>query len=183
VPDSEARRQAEDANLAPVGPRHGVAAGIFFMGWQQVGSVDDAGRGGGVGLRLGASASSNTVVWLELVAGAFPDTSKAGCITERCLSYIESTAALIASAQRYVGPNLWLRGGGGFASYTQVVKSGTDRVETRAVDGGFAAAAGIGVDLVRLHTTRVSLENMLTLHRFSSGWIFDVGVGLGVAFY
>lgn len=183
VPDSEARRQAEDANLDPVGPRHGVAAGIFFMGWQQVGSVDDAGRGGGVGLRLGASASSNTVIWLELVAGAFPDTSTQGCVTKRCLSYIESTAALIATGQRYVGPNLWLRGGAGFASYTQVVKMGTDRAETRAVDGGYAVAAGIGVDLVRRHTTRISLENMLTLHRFSSGWIFDVGVGLGVALY
>lgn len=183
VPDAEARRQAEDSNLDPVGPRHGIAAGIFFMGWQQVGSVDDAGRGGGVGLRLGASASSSTVVWLELVAGAFPDTSEAGCVTKRCLSYIESTAALVASAQRYVAPNLWLRGGGGFASYTQVVKTGVDRAENREVTGGLAAVAGVGVDLVRRHTTRVSLENMLALHRFSSGWIFDVGVGLGVAFY
>jgi len=183
VPDPEARRQAEDSNLDAVGPRHGLAAGIFFMGWQQVGSVDDAGRGGGVGLRLGATAASTTVVWLELIAGAFPDNSKQGCITSRCLSYIESTAAFVASAQRYVAPNLWLRGGGGFASYTQVVKGGPDLTETREVSGGLAAVAGVGVDLVRFRTTRVSLENMLTLHRFSSGWIFDVGFGLGVAFY
>jgi hypothetical protein len=183
VPDPEARRQAEDSNLDPVGPRHGLAAGIFFMGWQQVGSVDDAGRGGGVGLRLGATAASTTVVWLELIAGAFPDTSEQGCITKRCLSYIESTAALVASAQRYVAPNLWLRGGGGFASYTQVIKEGSDRAETRAVSGGLSVVGGVGVDLVRRHTTRVSFENMLTLHRFSSGWIFDIGFGVGVAFY
>ncbi len=183
IPDAEAVRQADGENLDPVGPRHGLAFGIFFMGWQQVGSVDDSGRGGGVGLRLGASASSSTVVWLELVGGVFPDNSSTGCATKRCLSYIESTSALIASAQHYVAPNFWLRGGGGFANYTQVVKMGLDRTESRDVGGGLAVAAGLGVDLVRRHTTRLSLESMLTLHRFSSGWIFDVGAGVGVAFY
>lgn len=183
IPDAEAVRQADGENLDPVGPRHGIAFGIFFMGWQQVGSVDDSGRGGGVGLRLGASASSNTVVWLELIGGVFPDNSSTGCETKRCLSYIESTSALIASAQRYVAPNFWLRGGGGFANYTQVVKTGLDRTESRDVGGGLALAAGLGVDLVRRHNTRLSLESMLTLHRFSSGWIFDMGVGVGVAFY
>lgn len=183
IPDAEAVRQADGENLDPVGPRHGVAFGLFFMGWQQVGSVDDSGRGGGVGVRLGASASSSTVVWLELVGGVFPDNSSAGCETKRCLSYIESTSALIASAQRYVAPNFWLRGGGGFANYTQVVKMGLDRTESRDVGGGLAVAAGLGVDLVRRHSTRLSLESMLTLHRFSSGWIFDMGAGVGVAFY
>lgn len=187
IPDPAALRVAQESNYRSEAPRAGIAAGIFFMGWQQIGSVDDAGRGGGVGLRLGATATPETVVWLELVAGAFPDNTKADCTMasnpERCLSFIESSSALAVSAQHYLGPTFWLRGGGGFGTYTKVRKMGLDRVETREADGGLAAIAGAGLDVVRRHRTRLSLETMLSLQRFSSGWIFDVGFGFGVALY
>jgi hypothetical protein len=187
VPDETAVRAAEESNLSVDRPRHGLAAGAFFMGWQQVGSVDDAGRGGGLGLRLGASATPETVVWLELVAGAFPDNTKADCTLssdrDRCLAYIESNTALVVSAQRYLGPTLWLRGGAGFTTYTQVRRHPIDSGQTREAHGGLAMVGGAGIDLVRRHHTRLSLESMLSLHRFSSGWIFDVGFGFGVALY
>ncbi len=187
VPDASALRQAQEENFDPEGPRHGISLGAFFMGWQQIGTVDDAGRGGGVGLRLGTPASYDTQIWLELVAGAFPNNEAEQCATamdrEGCLSYIESSAALVATAQRYLNTNLWLRGGGGFATYTQVVRVGVDEVEERRARAGLAVLASAGVDVVRFRSSRVSLETILTLHRFSSGWIFDMGFGFGVTYY
>lgn len=187
TPDPAAVEAASEANLESTGPRSGMAFGAFFMGWQQVGTVDDSGRGGGLGLRVGRSAASNTVIWLELVAGAFPGESTTKCnmtsTNPNCLSHIESNAALAVTAQRYVGPNTWLRGGAGFATYTQVNVHLPDRNETREARAGLGAVAGLGVDLVRRHQTRLSLESMVTVQRFSEGWIFDLGFGVGVALY
>jgi hypothetical protein len=187
IPDAAALRQAEEENFDPEGPRHGISLGAFFMGWQQIGTVDDSGRGGGVGLRLGTAASYDTQIWLELVGGAFPNNEADQCATSRdregCLSYIESSFALAATAQRYLKPNLWLRGGGGLATYTQVVRVGVDEIEERKARAGLAVLAGGGVDVVRFRSSRLSLETILALHRFSSGWIFDMGFGLGITYY
>jgi hypothetical protein len=187
IPDPVAVEAASEANLEVNGPRSGLAFGVFAMGWQQVGTVDDSGRGGGIGLRLGHSASPSTVVWVELVAGAFPGESVAKCgmtsTDEFCLSHIESNATLAISGQRYVGPNTWLRGGGGLATYTQVNVQLPDRNETREARAGLGVLAGLGVDIVRRHQTRLSLESMVAVQRFAEGWIFDLGVGFGVTMY
>jgi hypothetical protein len=188
LPDPAAREQAEEANLVGNGPRHGWAFAFTGVGWQQVASFDDSERGAGSALRLGNSATPTTVLWLELLVAGFPGSSRTDCMTSgntpRCRSRIESSASLTATAQTYLGTTVWLRGGAGLASYTQVVVAPTvDREESRTAQLGLAAVTGLGVDVVRWHSTRLALEGQFSLHRFAAGWITNLGIGVGLTYY
>jgi hypothetical protein len=186
-PDRAARAQADESNLQPIAERDGIAVGASLIVWQQVSTIDDADRGGGVVLRLGRAATPNTVVYLEVLTGAFLNITQDlnGGGTTKKETYIEGSGGLMATAQTYVRSTVWLRAGGGLASYTQVVPDATklDMPENRVAHVGLGAVGGIGVDLVRWRTTRLAFEAVQSLHRFRSGWLFDLGFGIGLTYY
>jgi hypothetical protein len=187
IPDVDARQEATEANLQPNAERHGLALSAALVAWQQISTIDGADRGGGIALRLGATATPDTVVYLELSAGGFLNITKdasGGAVPRPKDSYIETSTALMVTAQTYVGPTLWLRAGGGFTSYTQVVPDNSrDMVEMRQAHGGLGAVTGIGLDVVRWRTTRLSLESIQSLQRFRTGWLLNLGFGLGLTYY
>ncbi|MEZ4363490.1 MAG: hypothetical protein R3B48_25165 [Kofleriaceae bacterium] len=186
IPDPAARELAEEANLVSDGPRSGWAFGVGAFGMQHVATLDDSARGGGLALRVGNAATPTTTIWLEVLGGAF--TGGNSCAPEnmslRCRSRIESSNSLTVTAQTYLGSTMWLRAGGGFASYTQVVTADSlDREESRLARGGLGAVMGLGVDVVRWRRNRLALESLVSAHRFSTGWIIDFGFGFGLTRY
>lgn len=177
VPDRAALDQAGESNLETNAPRHGLVVGLSAVAWQQVGTIDSTTGAGGFILRLGAVATPRTVLMLELFGMGFLAGSGD--------SYILSSQALSVMAQTYVAPTLWLRGGGGFASFTHAIedKTNPDTFYNAYVRNGLGLTFGAGLDLVKWRRTRLALENTVALHRFAQGWIVDMGVGIGVTMY
>jgi hypothetical protein len=178
VPDPAARQQASEANLEANGPRHGWTFGVALLAWQQIGSIDDSNRGGGGSFRLGAVATPDTIILVELLTAGFPNFEKDNP------SYIVNNNALAVAVQRYVGDTLWVRIGAGFTNYVQVAKKDTiDAPEFLRTPSGFAVVTGFGLDVVRWRSTRLSVEAIQSVHRFSTGWLLDLGFGLGLTYY
>lgn len=177
VPDPRAQEQARESNLEDNGPRRGLVVGLSAVGWQQVGTIDGASAAGGAVLRLGAVATPRTVVMLELFGLAFPQGSGD--------SYIAASQALTLVALTYVAPTLWVRGGAGLAGFLRAIedKANPDTYYNAHFYGGLGMTFGAGLDLVSWRRTRLQLENTVALHRFSQGWIVDLGVGIGVTVY
>lgn len=167
-PQETAAAGAEEANLAPNGPRSGfmlagsVGAGITLG--------DGAGRGPALSLRVGYLATPSTELTFELTGGSLLHAPP-GQATQH-----NDIIGLYAGAQHYVANTFWIRGAGGFVSYTE--NPGT------VVHGGVGALFGLGVDLVRWHYLVLGIESFGTVAAVSTrGGMFNSGLCLGLSYY
>lgn len=177
VPDAAALAQASESNLEAQGPRIGWVLGASVGPWQQLGSVDNASRTGGVVLRLGKVATPHTVILLEAMGLIFPQGTGD--------SYVASSQALSAVALTYVAPTVWVRGGAGLAVLGRALrdKSKVDTFYDLHVTNGLGAVLGAGIDVVRWRRNRLALESTVAMQRFGAGWLADLGVNFSVTAY
>lgn len=162
--------------------REGFAFGVaigpgIFKG---AGGMDELqGVGGDLDLRVGTSAGGNLLWMLELVAGGYlVEVTDAGGTD----STYNALTTLTFGAQIYLREALWLRGGGGFASFLEREgRSGVVDEDSRRTGLGFIG--GGGYDFFRRGRFALSLEFAATVGAFRSGPLAQASVLVGLAWY
>ncbi|MDB4953640.1 MAG: hypothetical protein JWO36_1209 [Myxococcales bacterium] len=174
-PDPLAEDQAREANLESIAPREGVTfsgaiGGSLFLGSGAVG------KGGAISLRLGHVATPNVVLTFELAGGAFLHSVGGGKTLQ------DGDGNLLAGAQYYANPSLWIRGAGGFGIYTknEEVTPNMSKATTR---WGPAAAFGAGIDLVRKRFWVLGIEVFTVAKVHRDGVLAITGLCLGLSHY
>jgi hypothetical protein len=91
-----------------------------------------------------------------------------------------SLAAILAGAQHYIAPSLWLRIGFGFGSYSRNDEPVNGVLVAHETLAGFISNVGIGLDLVRWRYTALGVEasSSWLLHRDGMTTMSGLGVGL-----
>jgi hypothetical protein len=170
--------EAADANLESIEARRGLVfagaiGGGLILGF---GIKDSVGRGGSVSLRLGHVATRHTVITFELGITAVLHKLGTNGATET-----NTNANLLAGAQYYVNPSLWLRFGGGLGVYQgrQVALSAGFGNLTLV---GPAALAGVGLDLLRIKSAVLDFEVGTSAMLNSEGLLIASGANLGLSF-
>jgi hypothetical protein len=169
-PDPRAVEAAREANLEPESVREGFAIGIALGPAVQLayGVGTATGGGGGFNLRLGTVGSPRWVWLLELSATAFPHDDTAN-----------QSAVVTFGGQLYLREAFWLRGGGGFASFTR--RAGDTQTEQF---GGVGALGAAGFDLFRRRGLALSAEGASTLALYRGGsTVIGISLQLGVSWY
>jgi len=175
---------ASDANLESIENRQGLTftgslGGGMLIGF---GIKDSVGRGGAVSLRLGHVATRQTVITFGLdVAAALHRRGAMDTI------HTNTNTNLLAGAQYYLDPSLWLRAAGGIGVYhgDQVELSNPKPGESPIGDVqliGPSGLVGFGVDLLRFKSAVLGLEFSLSATINSQGVLLSTSAGLGVAF-
>ena len=144
--DPLAREAAEEANLESNAPRAGLTLSAAVGGSLVVGSDGGVGKGGALSLRLGHVATPHTVITFEIVGGSYFHSVTSGA-TKR-----NDDVNVLAGAQWYTTPGLFLRAAGGFGTYTKVDASLTTNYP------GPAGLVGFGYDLFRRHYLVLGVE-------------------------
>lgn len=153
-PPDSAVEDAAEANLESIENRKGMTL-AFAIGGGLIagfGIEDSVGRGGAFSLRLGRVATRHTVITVEFD----------GAVALHKQGMMSSTEAntnvdLLAGAQYYVNPSLWLRLGGGVGVYTaRGILIGATVGERTTI--GPAVIGGIGVDLARFKWAVLGIE-------------------------
>jgi hypothetical protein len=171
--------EAGDANLAPNADRHGLTFSGALGGGMMVGFgiQDSVGRGGSVSLRLGRVASPHTVLTIELAVTAA--LHKQG--TNDAIA-TNSDTNLLAGAQYYVNPSLWLRFGGGIGVYQgRQVTLSTNQTGDLTLAGP-AVLGGLGVDLLRFKWAVLGIEFSTSAMINGDGVLVATGANVGLAF-
>jgi len=172
-PDPDTVDAASEANLESNAPRAGVVFGGSIGGGITMG--DGVGRGPALSFRVGHVATPSTVLTLELVGGSLLHQPKN---TTTILH--NDDISLMAGALHYVNRSLWIRGAGGFTTYTEQV----DATSPTVVHGGIGGLVGIGIDLVRWHYLVLGLETFDQLSLVSKkGLLLNNGLCLGLTYY
>jgi len=180
-PPDPAVAEAGDANLESTANRTGLVfsgsvGGGMILG---LGIGDSAGRGGAISLRLGHVATPHTVIAFGLdVTFALHKPNNEGVTTN-------SDTNLLAGAQYYVNPSLWLRFAGGVGVYqgrrVLVEASPMQRVDDLTLIGP-AALAGIGLDIARFKWAVLGIEAATFAMINSQGVLLASHLNLGMAF-
>ncbi len=169
-PDPRAVQAAREANLEPESVREGFAIGVAVGPAVQLayGIGTATGSGAGFNLRLGTVASPRWVWLLELGTTAFPHGGTAN-----------QSAVVTFGGQLYVREAFWLRGGGGFSSFTR--RAGDTETEQF---GGLGALGAAGFDVLRRRGLAVSAEGTATMALYRGGaTVIGVSLQLGVSWY
>jgi hypothetical protein len=171
--------EAGDANLESIEDRTGLTfagavGGGLIVG---IGINDSVGRGGSVSLRLGHVATRSTVITFELGITAVLHKRAMNGPTET-----NTSSNLLAGAQYYVNPSLWLRFGGGLGVHLgrQVTLSDGKVGDLTLV--GPAALAGVGLDLLRVKSAVLDFEIATSAMVNRDGVLIASGANLGLAF-
>jgi len=171
--------EASDANLESIEDRRGLTFAGAIGGGLTIGFgiKDSVGRGGSVSLRLGQVATRRTVITFELGVTAVLHKQAMNSSTAT-----NTNTNLLAGAQYWVNPSLWLRFGGGLGVYQgrQVVLS-TGKPGDLTLAGP-AALAGVGIDLLRFKWAVLDLEVATSMMINSEGLLVASGANLGLAF-
>jgi hypothetical protein len=173
-PADPAADEAGDANLESTADRTGmtlaVAVGAGLIAG--FGIEDSVGRGGALSLRLGRVATPHTVITFEFDGAAALHKPTMNASTET-----NSNVDLLAGAQYYASPSLWLRAGAGVGIYQArgVLLTG-DRTTI-----GPAVLGAIGVDIARLKWAVFGIEAG-TSAMINNGVLFGSSLKLGLAF-
>jgi hypothetical protein len=168
-PDPGAIEQADDANLESTSPRAGFSFGAALGGSLTLGR-GAVGSGGGGSFRLGHVATPRTSIIFELMT-----TSYFHKPAQQAATAVNETVVLMAGAQVYTGPSLWLRGGLGAGSFIEHAPD-----NTHVAVGG---VIGAGVDVARWRRVALGIE------AFGAGLIDRDGLlvtgllGLGLTYY
>ncbi|HMG19988.1 MAG TPA: hypothetical protein VK607_01680 [Kofleriaceae bacterium] len=178
--------QAGDANLESTANRQGLTfaasiGGGVVVGFGIEGSV---GRAGAVNLRLGHVATPHTVITFELDASAVLHKPATHESTET-----NSNVNLLAGAQYYVNPSLWLRVAGGLGVYAaNQVPGERDPMQPNTpvlVDRrwmGPAVLGGIGLELARFKWAVICLEAGTSAMINGDGLLVASDLRLGLSF-
>jgi hypothetical protein len=171
--------QAADANLESTADRQGFIVAAAVGGGLILGfGIDDSiGRGGAVDLRIGHVATPRTVLTLEAAFTAAlhrPSTSSS--------TATNTSANLLAGAQYYVNPSLWLRVAGGVGIYQahQVAMAMGKLGDLELV--GPALLGGIGVEALRFRWGVFGVEVATSAMANRDGVLVASDLLLGVAF-
>jgi hypothetical protein len=179
-PPDPAVEQAGDANLESTADRRGFTFSVGLGGGLMIGFgiQGSVGRGGALSVRLGHVATPHTVITFEVATSAVlhePPVMNASVETN-------TDTNLLAGAQYYVTPSLWIRGAGGVGIYraNQVELSGGALGDIRLI--GPAVLGGIGVEFVRVRSAVMGLEVGTSAMISSSGVLMTSTLGLGFSF-
>ncbi|HEY0481029.1 MAG TPA: hypothetical protein VGD37_26120 [Kofleriaceae bacterium] len=176
--------EASDANLESTANRSGLTfsgslGGGLIVG---VGINNAAGRGGSTSLRLGHVATPHTVITFEA------DVTLALHQPKDQPVQANSDVNLLAGAQYYVNPSLWLRFAGGLGVYVirGILKApiGTQTMPAYGDDTliGPAVLAGIGVDLARFKWAVLGIEGATSAMINGDGVLMTSSLNLGLSF-
>jgi hypothetical protein len=173
--------EASDANLESAASRTGIVVSGSLGGGMIIGiGVDDsAGRGPAVSLRLGHVATPHTVITFGV------DFTLALHKPKDFPVQTNSDTNLLAGAQYYVNPSLWLRFAGGLGVYQgRKVLVEVDNMQTVGdlTLIGPAALAGIGVDIVRFKWAVLGLEAATSATVNRQGVLLASHLNLGLSF-
>lgn len=179
APDRAAQEAGEGANLEPDAPRDGFVATISLIaGGVTVGiGMENATGQGNAGLvRLAHVATPRTMIVFEIVYNALIQIDGDDL-------YGVHSINMLAGAQRYVKPALWLRGAAGAG----LLYGEEDRVggliRRPAVENwGPAVSGGAGVDLFRWKWLRGSVEYCVAAMYNSDGVVLSNTLLFGAGF-
>ena len=177
-------QEAGDANLESTANRRGLTFTATLGGGLLVGFgiKDSVGRGGSLSLRLGHVATPRTVITFEL--GVTAALHRPAMTTAQADNGIVPNTDLnmLAGAQYYVNPSLWLRfaGGAGLYQGRKVVVSNVAVDDVTLV--GPAVLGGLGVDLVRWKSVVLGIELGASAMISGDGVLIASGASLGLAF-
>jgi hypothetical protein len=182
-PDPRAVAEAREANLEPESVREGLAIGLALGPSMQVGfGLNGAsGTGGGFDVRLGTVASPRWV-WLIEVGGTLHVKSlEMGGVRAQ---HRNQSILFTGGGQLYLKDAIWLRGGAGFAAYTQTIEANGLEQVTLDYKGVGVIGAG-GLDLVRRRGFALSGEVLVTAAHYPKGDLTVAGgaLQLGVSWY
>jgi hypothetical protein len=182
-PPDPAAIEAGDANLESTAERSGLTfaaaiGGGFLIGF---GIKDSVGRGGAVSLRLGHVATPRTVLTFEADVAAALHRPASTATMSRGLETNTDTS-LLAGAQYYVNPSLWLRCAGGAGVYQgrQVAVSSVELGNVTRI--GPAMVFGAGVDLARFKWAVLGIEIGTSAMINGDGVLLASSLSLGLAF-
>jgi len=177
-------QQAGEANLESTAHRRGLTFAAALGGGLMLGFgiKDSVGRGGSLSLRLGHVATPRTVITLE--AGVTAALHRPAKTVEQPDNGIvpNTDVNLLAGAQYYVNPSLWLRLAGGVGLYQgrKVVVSSVALDDVTLI--GPAVLGGLGVDLVRFKWAVLGIEFGASAMINGDGVLVASSAGIGVAF-
>jgi len=175
-PDPAATYAGEEANLESTERRRGFVGGGSVGGSFTTGAT--TGTGGAIALRLGQVATPRTVILVEL-AGA----TQFKRIDETSGLIADNVSSLLAGAQHWLGPSLWVRLTGGVGVYRcnqcDLDDDGLRETFTRAgIAGGFA----IGLDVVRWRGLVLGFEASSINQLNRVGLLSTNALSLGLSF-
>lgn len=169
-PDPRAQSSAEEANLESNAPRSGFTTSASLGAAMMVGGDGGVGRGGMLSLRIGEVATPNTIITFELTGGsALHDLGQT--------TLHNDDVNVLAGAQYYFTPVLWLRGAAGWGVYTRRDSMGTHTFN------GPAAGFSVGLDLFTRHYFRIGLEALSIGKVARDGVHTTSGFCLGFSYY
>jgi hypothetical protein len=175
-PDPAATYAGEEANLESKELRRGFVGGGALGGSFTTGST--TGSGGALSLWLGQVATPRTVVLFEVAAA-----TQFKRIDETSGLIADNVTSVLAGAQHWLGPSLWVRLTGGLGVYrcNQCDLDGDGRRETftrGGVSGGFA----IGLDVVRWRGLVLGLQASSVNQLSRVGLLSANSLGLALSF-
>jgi hypothetical protein len=184
VPRAEPPRAAEraaieaarEANFESRASRQGFVIAVSAgPGFQASPGIDEAtGLGGVVSVRLGRVATPRTVVMLEVATTVYK--SDAGSEEEM----LHQSTILGVSAQTYLQPSFWVRGGAGVAGFSRRESTLGRRLDS---DLGVGALLGVGVEIVRRHSLALSLETFASAAYYGQGSVLSGAIALGLGIH
>jgi hypothetical protein len=177
-PDPSAADQADDANFDDDAPHHGFQAGVSLGGAMQIGRLPHS-TGGGLGFsaRLGAAATRRLSLLFAIDSTTFLlQTTQLNGMKDTSAN---SSGLFSLGAQLYLRDALWLRGGAGFAAFSQSAHTGDAAVKLYS---GLGASFGAGVDLVRRDHLVATIELTLIGARYPDGSVAGGFLGLGLGY-
>lgn len=178
LPDA-AVADAAEANLESTERRRGVVVAVAFGPNILVGFGIDrvTGRGGGLDLRIGHVATRRTVISFDFAISA--RLHRPATMAD---ARADIHSQLLAGAQYYVNPSLWVRGAAGVGVYAaRGIPLPTGELGDRTLAGP-AALAGAGVDLLRWKSLVAGFEVATSAMINHDGLLLGFTGNLGLAF-
>jgi hypothetical protein len=169
---------AADANLESTANRQGLtfAASIGVGLTVGFGIDGSTGRGGSLDLRLGHVATPRTVITFELGTTIALHKPAMNAATDT-----NTDTNLLAGAQYYVNPSLWLRFAGGLGVYQANGVRRSDGMLGDVQQVGPAVLGGVGLDLARFKWAVLGVE-IGTSAMINSGVLIASDLRVGLAF-
>ena len=170
-PDRGAAAMAGEGNLE--WPRSGFRAAFALGPSMQVGMgiEESSGPGGGLSIRVGTASGPRLAWTLEASGAGFLQRDG------REDPKLNNNSLLAIGAQVHLTEALWVRFGGGLASFTS-------RSEDRADPlNGVGGVVGAGFDAVRRGNWALALELTVISAVYGDGAVTSSILGLGVAYY
>ena len=178
LPPDPAALEAGDANLESIAQRRGLVFAAVLGGGATVGFGirDSVGRGGSLALRLGHVATPRTVITFELQANASLHRPAMASVVKT-----NTGGALLAGAQHYVNPSLWIRLAGGISTFQGRQVDVGGKLGDISLTGP-VALAGAGIDLARFKWAVLGIEAATSALINRDGVLVVSALGLGLQF-